>query len=269
MAPLDEQQAESQAATSRADLLAAQIAEDTQQRVLKSLLSDDYSKWLNISIHPTETLAAVPEQFNLQESWRTGFALRPDFLQEKLTLEKQGFVVKFQYNQLFPELDLVGTYGYSASSPDLTTTLDQFRGRDNPFWTVGGQLTIPLSRISARNSYRAARLTKEQMALQLKQLQQNILIEIENAIAVAKSSFQRVQATREARVYAEATLDAEQKKLENGKSTSFEVLSYQRDLTAARSAEINALATYNNSLAALAQSEGTTLQHRHITLDLK
>ncbi len=273
MAPLDEQQAESQAAASRADLLSAQIAEDTQQRVLKSLLSDDYSKWLNVSIKPTQPLVAIPEHFNLQESWREAFALRPDFLQEKLSLEQAGFRVKFAYNQLFPELDVVGTYGYSASSStphaSLANTLDQFRGRDNPFWTIGGQFSIPLSRISARNTYRAARLTKDQVALQLKQLQQNILIGVENDIAVARSSFQRVQATRQARIYAQATLDAEQKKLQNGKATTFEVLTYQSNLTAARSAEINALVNYETALAALSQAEGATLKRRHITLELR
>jgi outer membrane protein len=273
MAPFDAQQAESQAAVSRADLLAAQITEDTQQRVLKSLLSDNYSKWLNVSIQPTQPLVALPEHFNLQESWREAFALRPDFLEEKLALEEQGFIVKFQYNQLFPELDLVGTYGYSASSStphaSLANTLDQFRGRDNPFWSIGGQFSIPLSRISVRNNYRAARLTKEQIALQLKQLQQHILIEVENDIAVATSSFQRVQATRQARIYAQATLDAGQTKLQNGRITSFEVLSYQRGLTAARSAEIGALVAYETALAQLSQAEGATLKRRHLTLDLR
>ena len=43
MAPLDEQQAEAAAASSRSDLLRAQAAEGTQQRVLKSLLTDEYS----------------------------------------------------------------------------------------------------------------------------------------------------------------------------------------------------------------------------------
>jgi len=42
-----------------------------------------------------------------------------------------------------------------------------------------------------------------------------------------------VDATREARIYAEAALSAEQKKLESGKSTSFVVLQLTKDLTAA------------------------------------
>src|ERR1044071_1790683 len=269
LAPLDEKQAESQAAASKADLLAAEGTEDTQERVLKSLLSDDYSKWKNVRIQPTEAMVAVPENYNLQESWERGLRLRPDLQQQQLSLEKQGYIVRFQKNQLLPQLDLIGTAGVRGSSQTYNDYFGQLGGADNPFWSVGGQMSIPLGNTAARNNYRSARAGKEQIELQLKQLQQNILIQIENAIATARTSLQRVDATREARIYAEAALDAEQKKLESGKSTSFQVLSLQRDLTTARSAEIRALADYNIALAQVALNEGTTLERRHVTLEVK
>jgi len=270
LAPLDEKQAESQAASSRADLLAALGTEDTQQRVLKSLLSDQYSQWKDVSVQPLDRMLALPQEFDLQASWNKGMSLRPDLVKEKLALEKQGFVVKFQWNQLFPELDLVGTAGYNASSTlNFDNALDQVGSRDNPYWTVGGQMTFPLGNIRARNNYKAAKLTRDQIALQLKQLQQNVLIQIQDAIATAQTAFQRCGATREARIYAEAALDAEQKKLENGKSTNFQVLQLQRDLTTARSTEIRALADYNIALANLASNEGTTLERRHVDLQVR
>ena len=86
---------------------------------------------------------------------------------------------------------------------------------------------------------------------------------------VLAGQHQRVQATREARLYSEAALEAEQKKLENGKSTSFVVLQLQKDLTTARSSEIRALADYNESLAQLWLQEGSTLERRMITLRSK
>jgi outer membrane protein TolC len=269
MAPLDEKQAESQVAGSRADLLNAVGNEQTQQRVLKSLLSDDYSKWEKVSIKPTESLTALPEKFNLQESWRKGLSQRPDLLQQKINLEKQDYTIRYQKNQLLPQLDVTGTAGYGAGSPTFGGYLDQLGGRDNPFYSVGGQIAIPLGNTSARNSYRTAKATREQITLQLKQLEQNVLIQIENDIAVANTRFQQVDATREARIYAEAALDAEQKKLESGKSTSFVVLQLTRDLTSARSAEISALANYNNALAQLALDEGDTLDRRHVALEIK
>lgn len=269
LAPLDEKQAESQAASSRADLLAAQGTEDTQQRVLKNLLSDDYSKWAHTTIRPTLKLVAVPETFSLQESWNNGLALRPDLLQQRLNLEKQNYTVKFQRNQLLPQVDLIGTYGYNAGSKEFSGALDQFGRGDFPFWSYGAQMTIPLTRTGARNSYKAAQATREQFTLQLKQLEQLVMIQIENAIATSQTSFQRVNATREARTYAEEALSAEEKKLASGKSTSFEVLRLQRDLTSARGSEIRALADYNIALAQVALNEGTTLERRKVSLEVK
>jgi len=167
-------------------------------------------------------------------------------------------------------MDVVGSAGYNASSTvSFDNAMTQLGGRDNPYWMIGGQMTFPLGNINARNTYKAAKLTREQIVLQLKQLQQNILIQIEDAIETAKTALQRAAATREARIYAGAALDAEQKKLENGKSTSFQVLQLQRDLTTARSTEIRALADYNIALANLAVNEGTTLERRHVKLDVK
>ena len=56
---------------------------------------------------------------------------------------------------------------------------------------------------------------------------------------------------------------------EGGKSTSFNVLQFQRDLTAARSAEVKALADYNKALHQFYFREGSTLERNKITLELR
>jgi outer membrane protein len=192
------------------------------------LLSDDYEKWENVWITPAEKLVAVPQPFNLQESWRKGMSMRPDLLQQKLNVEKQGFVIRYQRNQVFPQLDLIGNYGFNSSGNEFSGALDQFAGRDNPYWSYGAQLSIPLTQTAARNNYKAAKASRDQIVLQFKQVQQQVLIQIEDAIAAVNTQFQRASATREARTYAEAALEAEQKKLESGKSTSFVVLQSDR-----------------------------------------
>ena len=84
-----------------------------------------------------------------------------------------------------------------------------------------------------------------------------------------RTSYERVQSTLQARTYAEEALNAEQKKLDSGKSTSFVVLQLQRDLTSARSEEIRALSDYNKAQAELNRAEGTTLDKKKITLEVK
>jgi outer membrane protein TolC len=269
MAPLDEKQAASQAAQSRADLLTALGTEETQQRVLKNLLSDDYSKWQDTAIQPDQTLAALPQKFDLHESWQKGLTQRPDLLKQKRLLEQAGYQVRFNRNQLFPELDLIGSAGLNSSSSTYGGYQDQLTRADNPFYTIGGQISFPLSQTAARNNYKFAKAKKAQTELQLNQTVQNALIAIENAISVVNTDFQTVSARREARIYAEDALAAEQKKLESGKSTSFVVLQLTKDLTTARSAEIRALADYNQALADEAFQEGSSLERRHVSLEWK
>src|ERR1019366_1864120 len=102
-----------------------------------------------------------------------------------------------------------------------------------------------------------------------KQLEQNVMGQIDNAVKQAQSAWESVDATRQARIYAEAALDAEQKKYAVGKSTTFTVLQLQNNLTSARSQEIRALANYNQALATLAQQEGSTLKRHNLDVKAK
>ena len=136
LAPLDEKQAESQAAASRADLLDAQASRETAERVLKNLLSDNYNEWTDVRIQPTDALLALPQTLNLQESWRKGLEQRPDLLQARITVEKQTKAVSYQKNQLYPQLDLVGDWGYTASEQEFSGALGQISSPDNPFYST-------------------------------------------------------------------------------------------------------------------------------------
>jgi outer membrane protein TolC len=79
----------------------------------------------------------------------------------------------------------------------------------------------------------------------------------------------QLDSTRKARDYAEAALDAEVKKLQNGFSTTFVVLELQEDLTAARLAELEARANYHKAKAQLAFAEGTILEKQNLSVEVK
>lgn len=269
LAPLDEKQAEADVAARRADLIAAQRNLAVLENNLKQLLTDDFATWAHVRLEPLEELDAPPPILDVQDSWSKGLTLRPDFLQAQLDLEQQGIQVKINRNELYPQVDLRVGGAYSGSTPEFSGVFGDIKDRDQPSWFVGGQISYPLGNRSALNAYRASKAQYEQRLLALKKMEQDIMIEIDNAVKLAQANYERVAATREARAYAEAALEAEQKKLESGKSTSFVVLRLQRDLTAARADEISALVQYRRSLALLAQAEGSTLQRHGIDLVIK
>jgi HAE1 family hydrophobic/amphiphilic exporter-1 len=265
MAPLDEKQAESQVASRRADLLSASRNLIVSQNALKNLLSDEYTQWAEVTIEPKGRLTAQPVLIDLQTSWDKGMSARPDLKEFMLALENQGIRVKFLRNQLFPQLDVFGSIGYNAgNAASYRAAFRQMTDRDNPNWSAGATLSVPLTRRQERFDYKSGKAQAEQLKLSYKQLEQQVMVDIENAVSLVKINLQRVEATRQEREFAEAALDAEEKKLDVGKSTSFIVLQLQRDLTASRSNEINALSEYNKALAQLSLNEGSVYDRHEI-----
>jgi outer membrane protein TolC len=269
LAQLDVQQDQAQVAQNHASLIAAQSTLNTDQNTLKNLITDAYAEWHDTNILAAASLDAPLQLFDLQDSWGKGMTKRPDLLQARLNVEQQGIQLKFYKNQLYPELDLTGTYGYNGASQVYSGTFNQFSQGNAPYYSYGAQLSVPLSNIGPRNQYKSTKLTLQQIVLQLKQLEQNIMVQIDNTVKQAQSDYQSVDATRAARTYAEAALDAEQKKYAVGKSTTFTVLQLQNTLTADRAAEIRALANYNEDLANLASQEGSTLDRNGIEIQAK
>ena len=270
LAQLDVQQDEAQVATSKANLIAAQYTLVTDQNNLKKLLTDQYARWHDTDIQPTATLTNAPLQlFDLQDSWSKGMAQRPDLLQARLAVERQGIQLKFDRNQLFPELDFIGSYGYNGNGREYSDVFAQLNEGRQPFYMAGGQMSMPLSNLGPRNQYKASKISLQQLLLKMKQFEQNVMVQIDNAVKQAQSAYESVGATRQARIYAEAALDAEQKKYAVGKSTTFTVLQLQNTLTADRGQEIRALANYYQALANLAQQEGSTLERNRINIETK
>jgi outer membrane protein len=68
------------------------------------------------------------------------------------------------------------------------------------------------------------------------------------------------------RVLEEQLLEAEQKKFALGASTTFNVVTQQRDLATAQATEIASLVTYSQARISLDQTLGTTLKNNHVAI---
>ena len=102
--------------------------------------------------------------------------------------------------------------------------------------------------------------------IRMKQREQAAVIEIRAAVRGVETNYERVNARRTARELAEEKLAAEEAKLKVGLSNNYFVLNYQRDLAAARTAELRALVDYTLSLGQLDKAVGTSLEKRNIKL---
>jgi outer membrane protein TolC len=267
--PLDSDQAESQLQNTLTALSLAREAYATQQNHLKRLVTDNFRELADVDFQPTEVLVALPAEVNRSESFQHALKNRPDLLEARLAIEKQAVVVKFQRNQLFPSLDVVGHYGGLAVEPGLGSAIDQVFRFSNPDYFYGVVISYPIGNSAARANYRTSQAAKQIAELQLKTAEEEVLVQIADCVNRLQSRLSQVSSTRKARSFAEAALVAEQKKFQNGLSTSFFVLEFQEKLTAARTAEVQALTEYNRTLAQMAFAEGSTLTKHHLALESK
>lgn len=270
MSILDEKQAESQAAAARADLSSAKRTYAEAQNRLKTLLFADHRATRDLEIAAIGELSPGPVDVDPAASGERAMEKRPDLRQARMALERQGIAVAYQRNQTLPSLDLVGGAGVAASGEDTQgDVVDRMESADEPYWTAGVTLTFPLGNRTAKARHAQSLSTAEKMRLELRQLEETARVEVDDAAAAVTTGLERVNATKEARTYAEQALAAEQRKLENGKSTSFVVLQLQRDLTRARNDAIQALMDYSQQCAALALAEGAMLERHGVAFEEK
>ncbi len=269
MSPLDVTQAEAGAAErEEAVIIAAQVIRDNEN-TLKRLICRDVTEFRGLELLPVDYPVAQMVETDVDRSTRTALESRPDFLAATQDVERQGILVKFNRNQLLPSLDVGGSYqlaGGVAPGP-FSDALNDLGSGNNPSWTIGGVVSFPIGNRQARSTYNISRLNRDQAIINLKILEQNILVQVDNAVRQVQTNLKRVEATAVASRLARESLKAEETKLAAGTSTSFLVLQAQSQLAAQLSAEIRARSDYSESLAQLGRVEGTILLQNNIVLD--
>jgi outer membrane protein TolC len=267
--PLEAAQAETELQNTLTALAAARELYANRENALKSLFTDNFRQWADVDLHPAGVLLALKAEINRQESFQHALDHRPDLAEARLVVQKRAVTVKFLKNQLFPGVDLVGNLGARSYTADLSTSISEAFHFVHPDYYYGVVVSYPLVNVAERNNYHASQAAKKIAELQLKQAEQGVLVDVADAINQIESRYAQVGSTRQARIYAEAALLAEEKKLENGLSTTFMVLQMQEILTAALTAEAQALVDYNKALAQLAFAEGSTMEKQHLKLQAK
>jgi outer membrane protein len=148
----------------------------------------------------------------------------------------------------------------------LGTALDQMIQADFPTYSAGLNLILPIRNRSAQADSARAQIDKRQQELQYRQLQNTIFVSVRNAQIALQQDRAQVAAAEKARILAQQTLDAEQKKYQLGSSTSYQVVLRSRDLTTAQGNELRAKINLIEASVNFDQAVGRTLDVNHITV---
>jgi outer membrane protein len=288
LAPLDVVRAQSSVASAEQALIASKTNLQLQQLVMKNALTrslPNNSSLVQAEVIPTDTVQ-VPEQENVppvEQLIQMAFANRPDYKQQRITLQNNEINIKGVNNGLLPVVDLVAFYGASALSgvpnplatnpipaslgggfPDAFGNLFNSTGPDKG---VQINIQIPLGNRIAQATQVRAMLEYRQSQLSLKTVENTISIGIRNDVFTLENNRASVVAAQKARDLAAQTLDAEQKKYNLGASTYLAVLQDERDLAQAESTLVSAMTNYAKARVQLDRDTAQTLDRYNIKID--
>ncbi|MEZ5394212.1 MAG: TolC family protein [Bryobacterales bacterium] len=144
--------------------------------------------------------------------------------------------------------------------------MGQIFRRNFPDYQISLDVNIPLRNRQAQADLTATMLEQRKSQIQLRQTENSIRVEVQNAVIGLQQAKARYEAARKGLTLQEQTLDAEQKKFDLGASTISLVVQAQRDVAVARSQEIAAMTNSAIAKIGLENALGRTLEANDITL---
>jgi len=268
MSEYDVTAARSRVASREEGVLAAERQVRDAENFLKQLISADRTPALldqRILIDPPAPAPIVV--VDPVADFRVALDQRPDYQQARLAQERSDINFRLQRNQLLPRVDLVGSYGHSGLDTSRSGSRQQVSDRNYRSSSWGLVVSVPLTFTTERGRYRAARLQQRQSEARVEQVEQAIVVLVGNAAGQIETTQKRIQADRRARELAQATLDAEVKRLRVGQSSTFFVAQQQELLSIAEVREAAAMSDYHKALAEYDRQLGVTLEKLNITLE--
>jgi outer membrane protein TolC len=279
LAPIEVVRSQSAVASAKQDMIVSQTALQLQQLLTKNALARNLQDPLLAAaeVIPTDTMSMPSTEpvVPIQDRENDALSHRWELTQSRIDLTNRDLNKRAARSALLPTLDMFAFYGSSAlgglQNPLLGlpagtvptvgygSTFGSLFDSTAPDKGMGLSLTIPIRNRSAQADQVRSELEYAQARMRLQQLENQIRIEVRNALYAQEQNRARVDAAQAGAKLAAESLDAEQKKYLLGASTNYNVLQAQRDLTQAESTLVAARAAYEKSRVEVDRATGLTL----------
>lgn len=309
LAPIDIVAADTQVANFEQALYEALNVVTQAENNLKNLIAPSRTdKLWSESVTPVDPVALDPPLTTLTEALTAALQNRPELEINEAQKDINKIDQRLYRELKKPQIDLVASYssaGIGGSQnpsfaspfrcdPESPTydecVLTQQMQRQNlltalgssgssvtdifankyPTYRVGIQFNLPLFGDKTAGAQLGRALVEgERLETQREQLEQNIQIDVRNALQTLRTAEARLRAAAIARENSAKQYESEQRKLDNGQSDIYRVLERQTALTAARSSELRAQTELNKAISDLQRATGNSLKANNVEARLR
>ncbi len=274
------QEADTALANRRLELSLAQQSRELSFEQLKRQLQDNLSPTTDLG--QLYSFATEAAQVDLPAMDRLFAAAR----QKNVQLEIAGIDLhtaqlrrSYAANQLKPQFDLVlqaGLQGLAGEQQDADfdsrfvggweDSLGRAAEADGYQWGVGLEFSLPLGNRLAGAQLQQAKLQARQAAARRQDLEAELQSLLQQQVNTLRRASEQVTIAARFEHLARLSLQQEQRRLEEGLSDTFRILSFQDNMINAQIGRITALMQYHASFARLNFTRGITLEQHAIVL---
>jgi outer membrane protein TolC len=272
---------QSQVAAAQQALIISQTNLELAQLLMKNAIVKNEADPVLASagVIPTDRMQLPPSEpiVPTQDLVNEALQNRPELTQSRIDLKNREISKRSARNALLPTVDLVANYGGTGLAgvlnPNFTNATGTPTGVTNggyidaltsvtshPTYFAGFTLNIPIRNRTAQADQIRSELEYRQAEVRIQQLQNSIAIDVRNAQFAVQQNRAAVDAALQAREYATQNLDAEQKKLKQGLSTTYNVLILVSNVSTSDSNLVNAMSSYETSKIQLDIATGRLLE---------
>jgi outer membrane protein len=293
LSPLDIFNPQQQVAQAELNVSQARFTLQQKEDALRKQIGADLDpKVRALPIVLTETADMPnPPALDPNETVNKALQMRPDLKAAVQTLDVDDLSIRTAKNNLLPNLSLTGTYStqgrggvfyqrsnvtnvINGGAGSITTivpggfsdALDQMFGFGYPIYGLGLQLTLPIKNHQATADLADALVQKKRDALTVRTTEQQVRLDILNAVSTVEGAKDSVKLARTVRDLAQKNYEAEQKKYELGTEQNQFVLQAQNALVSAESSVVVNLITLRRSILNLLVKTGELLDERGIVV---
>ena len=239
VAQVDVVQAEADIASRAGALLSARNSLRQAEDALRNLVFrlQETEEWELALLPVSEPPAPEPVEMDWRVAWEEARKWRADLRQARVDVEQSRLDWEVARRNLLPTLDLNGSITSSGLDAQVGDAFNPVFDFVSAGWSLGLSFEVPLGNRTARGAEQQARIGYFLALRRLHDLERDIQVEVRDAVRNLNFLAEQVKVNAKASEVARRQLDAEQRRLEEGASTNFQVLQFQEDLINALTAE--------------------------------
>ncbi|KAF0866531.1 TolC family protein [Pseudomonas sp. LD120] len=219
---------------------------------------------MSTQIHASEALQASKISIDQREALRLAQTQQPEYLATLLGSQQADLNLVMAEDQGRWDVSLIAGANQTRSRYANETSNGSQRRWDS---YAGVQVQIPIGDLSTRQAEVHARVNVQNQEIILADARQVLERDVNNVVRDLGTRWRQYEIAQRASELSKRKLQIERDKLSAGRSSNFQVLSFEGDLRNAENARLNALIAYLNAQTQLDLTLGMTLESWDIALN--